>query len=135
MSNSENPIGENGRKEIKVNKTEDASKLIDKYFENLNEKDYGKIEVRALAFDVPEVSIKKKTEEQDGKYAGISSVINVLESGKREMILEEIKNGASITAKSAAIEKVKAKVEKLKEKEEKKTSSAGGTEKPESRDR
>lgn len=127
MNNSATPIGENGRKEVKVTRSNEADKLLDKFFEDLREEGYGKIDVRALVFDVPEVSIKSKVSE-DGEKPRPLSDINVLENGKRDFVLEDLAKGAGINIKLADLRKVKAKADKIrKENAEKKSKDAEKT--------
>lgn len=113
MSNSGTPIGANGN-ELKVTKTKEADKLLDKYFEDLRKEGYGRIDFRALIFDVPEVQLKNKGGDGEEKNPGLSNVINVLSSGKRTFEPEEIALGVGINTKLADLGKVKKKVEKLK---------------------
>lgn len=137
MNNSDTPIGANGKKELKITKSDEADKLLDRFFEELREEGYEKIDIRALVFDVPEVAIKSKVGEDNEKPSPLSA-INVLESGKRDFVLEEIAKGAGLNIKLAELRKVRAKTKQLREKkaaETEKRNSAGGTEKPdESRD-
>lgn len=137
MNNSDTPIGANGKKELKITKSDEADKLLDRFFEELREEGYEKIDIRALVFDVPEVAIKSKVGEDNEKTRPLSA-INVLESGKRDFVLEEIAKGAGLNIKLAELRKVRAKTKQLREKkaaETEKRNSAGGTEKPdESRD-
>lgn len=142
MNNSDTPTGGNGKKELKVTKTNEADDLLNKYFEELEKEGYGKIQIRALTFDVPEVSIKTLGGDEDEERQGLSDVINVLSSGQRTMELEEIANGLRASAKLADLEKVKAKTKALKDKrlkekesQDKKKTSSGGTEKPENKER
>ena len=138
MNNSDTPIGANGN-ELKVTRTNDADKLLDKYFETLREEGYGRIDLRALVFDVPEVQLKNKGGDQEEKKNVLGDIINVLASGKRTFELEELARGAGINIKLAELDKVKKKVDRLrtdkaqKRKEEK--NSAGGTEKPKDEER
>lgn len=135
MNNSGTPIGENGKKELKITKSDEADKLLDKFFkDSLADKE---LNIRAIIFDVPEVAIKSKVgEENEGPRP--LSVINVLENGKRDFVLEEIAKGAGLNIKLAELRKVRAKTKQLRDKkaaEAEKRNSAGGTEKPdESRD-
>ena len=109
MNNSDAPTGGNGKKELKVTKTNEADDLLNKYFEDLENEGYGKIQIRALTFDVPEVSIKTLGGDEEEERPGLSDVINVLSSGQRTMELEEIANGLRASAKLADLENVKAK--------------------------
>lgn len=122
MNNSGAPIGEKGKKELKITQSEEADKLLDKFFEDLNQEKY-KLDVRALIFDVPEVSIKSKVSEENEKSSPLSA-INVLESGKRDFVLEEIARGAGLNIKLAELRKVKAKTAKLRQEKAEKKNAA-----------
>lgn len=141
MSNPDTPTGGNGKKELKVTRTKEADDLLDKYFEDLKKEGYGKIQIRALTFDVPEVALKSKGGEDKEEHVGLSDVINVLTSAQRTIELEEIANGVKASARLADLEKVKMKTKQIKEKkletkQKEKTNPASGTEKPsENRDR
>ena len=114
MSNSGAPIGENGRKELKVVESNQVEELLEKYFADLNKEGYGKIDIRAMAFDVPEVSLRVKGVDDSEKDAGIGSSINVLSSKGIEVKLEELLNAIAKPIKLADLKKVKAKVDKIK---------------------
>lgn len=131
MSNSGTPIGENGRGELKVTRTNDADKLLDKYFEDLKREGYGKIQIRALTFDVPEVAIKSKGRDEEEKTSRLSDIINVLDARKREIDLKELLEATAALVKSADKEKVADKVKKIKAE---KAAKKEKTEKPDSRE-
>jgi CO dehydrogenase/acetyl-CoA synthase alpha subunit len=144
MSNSATPTGENGKQEIKLTRSDETEKLIDKFFEDLDKEQYNSLSTRCLIFDVPKENIKVQAGDDDKEQSSLSSMINVLESGKRDFVLEELEKGAGINLKLAELRKVKAKVEKIKKekveskiaKAESKKSTAGGNEKSsENRDR
>jgi len=128
------PTGENGKKELKVTQSNDVDKLLDKYFEDLKAEGYDKIDIRALVFDVPQVAIKGKGGDENEQSPNFVEAINVLESGKRDFVQEEIAKGAGLNIKLADLKKVKAKADKLRkekaeEKLEESKKSSSGTEK------
>ena len=137
MNNPETPIGANGINELKVTRSNDADKLLDKFFEDLRKEGYGKIDIRALIFDVPEVAIKSKGGDEIEEHAGLSNVMNVSESGRRGFEAVELMNGLRAAARTVDLDKVKARTKQIKEQKAKdKQKSAGGAEKlGESRDR
>ncbi len=90
------PIGENGSKELKVNKRDDVDKLINKYF---NDVENSRFMVRALVFDVPPIAVRAKGGDENEQTPNIIGAINVLENGKRDFVLDEIARGAEISLK------------------------------------
>lgn len=134
MNNSDTPTGGNGRKEMKITRTNEADKLLENYFENLREEGYGKIDIRALVFDVPEVAIKSKGGDENEQKPGLSEIINVLSNGKRTFELDELTNGVRAAMRLTSLDKVKEKVKQLKEqkqaKKEENKKSVSKTEKP-----
>lgn len=133
MNNSGTPTGESGRKELKVNKSVDADKLLDKYFEDLEKEGYGKIHINCITFDVPPEKIQSAL-----KKSGIRSfeeVINNPEPGRKTFDPLQINAGPRVKEGKANKDKVTKKVKQIKEnnlakKEAEKKQSAGGTEKP-----
>ncbi len=134
MNNPETPIGANGKKELKVTKSNDADKLLDKYFEDLEKEGYGRIDLRALVFDVPEVAIKSKGGDEIEEHTGLNNVMDVSESGRRTFDAVELMNGLRAAARTVDLDKVKAKVRQLKEQRANKQKSARETEKPEGKE-
>lgn len=142
----------NGKKEIKklkVTRTDDdkVTKLIDKYFEDYieNSDKYADLSVdaeetiknvlstHALTFKTKDENVKSQLGDDDTEKAqNFVQAIDVLESGKRDFILEEITKGARLNIKLADKDKVKARADKIrKENAEKKAKEAksGGAEK------
>lgn len=116
MSNSDTPTGANGNKqELKVTRTNEADKLLDKYFEDLREEGYEKINIHALIFDVPEVNIKSKVVDEENSKNKLGDVINVLESGKASIELQKLLDAFLSKTKSAPKSKIEKKINKLKE--------------------
>lgn len=138
MNNPETPIGANGKKELKVTKSNDADKLLDKYFEDLEKEGYGAIDFHAIIFDVPKVSIKSKGGNEAEEHSGLSEVMNVFEGRRRGFEAAELLDGLRAAARTVDLDKVKEKVKQLKEqkakKQENKQKSVGGTEKPEGKE-
>lgn len=116
MSNSDTPTGANGnKKELKVTRTNEADKLLDKYFEDLRKEGYDKININALVFDVPEVNIKSKVGDEEETRNNLGDIINVLESGKVSIELQRFLEAVVSKTKSAPKSKVEKKVNKIKE--------------------
>lgn len=122
----------NGKKELKVTKTNEADKLIDEYFGkyfDIAEPEeasvyYYTLSTHALSFETKDQSIRTQGGDDSKENQNFVSAINVLESGKRDFVLEEIAKGATANVRLADLKKVKVKVAKLKkEKEEKKNPS------------
>lgn len=131
MSNSGAPIGENGRKELKVLESDQVEKLLEAYFEGLGKEGYGKIDIRAVTFDIPEKTLKTKGRDDNEKSSGLGSVINVLSSKGVEMKLEDLMNALSKPIKLADLKKVKAKADSIrKQKVDEKAKLDSRTEKP-----
>ena len=119
----------NGKKELKVTRTEEAEKLIDEFFDKyIEESDKYTdttrdaeedikyvLSTHALTFKTRDENVKSQLGDDDAeKGQSFVSSINVLESGKRDFILEEIAKGAGINIKLADLDKVKRKTDKIK---------------------
>lgn len=137
MNNSDTPTGENGRKELKVTKSNED--LLQKYFEKLEKEGYGKIHLNCITFDVPPEKIQGPVKDEETQ--GFEEVINNPEPGRKTFDPLQINAGVRVREGKADQKKVKAKVEQIKKrnlekKEAEKKNPAGGTEKQsENRDR
>ena len=120
----------NGREELKVTKTNDAKKLIDNYFAKFIE-EYDKypdlsrkehydedieyvLSTHGITFKASEQSVKTQGGDENENGQSFVRGINVLESGKRDFVLEEIARGAGLNIKLADLRKVKAKADKIR---------------------
>ncbi len=120
----------NGRKELKVTKTNDAEKLIDNFFAKFKE-EYGKypnlsrkghydedieyvLSTHGIIFKASEQSVKTQSGDENESRQNFVSGINVLVNGKRDFVLEELARGAGLNIKLADLRKVKAKTDKIR---------------------
>lgn len=118
----------NGRKELKVTKTNDVKKLIDNYFakyieeqdkyidlsRNAEEDIKAVLSTHSITFKASEQSVKTQGGDENENGQSLVSGINVLENGRRDFILEEIAKGAGLNIKLADLRKVKAKADKIR---------------------
>lgn len=101
MSNSGAPIGESGRKELKVVESDQGKELLEAYFEELREEGYGSIQIKCMTFEVPKMRDKN------------SELINVIGRGAKVEKIALIE-GAAKRINSAPKGKVAAKVNQIK---------------------
>lgn len=94
MNNSETPTGANGKKELKVTKSEEVENLLDQFFEDLDKEGYGKMHIDCLTFDVPPERIQGAL-----KKVGVRSfeeVINNPEAGRKTYDPLQINSGKAV---------------------------------------
>jgi len=121
----------NGKKALKVTQTNDANKLINKYFEEFINEYRNKpktaikernatedieyfLSTHSIIFKASEQSTKTQGGDENENGQSFASSIDVLESGKRDFIPEEIANGVGLNMKRADLRKVKTKADKIR---------------------
>lgn len=130
----------NGKKELPVTQTNDADKLLDKYFEEYvngydeidfdqsNNDNFIKIgendEYEYVLSDhvltfatAKEQSIKTLGGDDNENGQEFISNIEVFASGKNDFVQEDIKKGVGLNTKQADLDKVKAKAETIRKKD------------------